>query len=168
MGQAFLSRQKASRHMWRNFRIPWEFKLFFFYRHTEMFLNDFIRILTIFGFIASLFRHLRTEKFSKAALFLFHMFHLLPNIRYFSGAAGTKQEQTKCVDNIDEGTYWVDLTRRVEHRQFHGCRSAFTLWGGGVLAGRGKRVCPNFRLHKKTKGTRPRWRFSSRGKPRSQ
>lgn len=131
MGQAFLSRQKASRHMWRNFRIPWEFKLFFFYRHTEMFLNDFIRILTIFGFIASLFRHLRTEKFSKAALFLFHMFHLLPNIRYFSGAAGTKQEQTKCVDNIDEGTYWVDLTRRVEHRQVHGCRSAFTLWGGG-------------------------------------
>lgn len=24
--------------------------------------------------------------------------------------------------------------------------------GGGVLAGRGKRVCPNFRLHKKTRG----------------
>lgn len=121
--------------MWRNFRIPWEFKLFFLCRHTEMFLNDFIRILTIFGFIASLFRHVRTEKFSKAALFLFHMFHLLPNIRYFSWAAGTKQEQTKCVHDIDEGTYWVDLTRqggeRVEHRRVHGCRSAFTLWRGG-------------------------------------
>lgn len=30
--------------------------------------------------------------------------------------------------------------------------SLLSLYGEGVLAGRGKRVCPNLRLHKKTRG----------------
>lgn len=91
MGKAFLSRRKASSHMGRNFPIPREFKFFFLYRHAETFVNDLIRILTIFGFIASLFTHLRTEKFSKAAPFLSHVSHLLPDIRYFRNKRNTNQ-----------------------------------------------------------------------------
>lgn len=59
--------------------------------------------------------------------------------------------------------------KRVEHKQDRGCVSAFILLRGrGVFAGCGKGVCPNFGLHKKSRGWRLRWFFSSRGKPRSQ
>lgn len=110
-----------------------------------------------FWIIASLFIHLRTEKFSKAALFLFHMFHLLPNIRYFSWAAGTKEHKPSVSIIIDEGTYWVDLTRQLWGESESNidrtmAPSLLSLYGEGVLAGCGKRVCPNFRLHKKTRG----------------
>lgn len=41
--------------------------------------------------------------------------------------------------------------------------------GGGVsLLDVEKGVCPNFSVHKKSRGWRLRWFFSSRGKPRSQ
>lgn len=64
------------------------------------------------------------------------MFHLLPNIRYFSWAAGTKEHEPSASIRTDEGTYWVDLTQQLRGESESNIErtmaaALLSLYGGG-------------------------------------